>query len=136
MKLLGLIQPTNMPLSCIYLAVQLIHWLLYGNWFIFFNLNFSMLTYRVVLVSGVEFSHAPLTCNIQCASQQVPSLISINHLAQLHPPPSINSQFSIIKSLLWIASLSPFFLFPFSYVHLFSFLNSTYDWDHTISAFL
>ena len=42
--------------------------------------------------------------------------------------------FSVFKSPLLLASFSVFILLfpPFSYVHLFCFLNSTYQWNHDI----
>ena len=78
-----------------------------------------------MLVSGVEFSDSSLTLNTQCSSQQVPSLIPTSHLP--HPPtycPCSSSQFSIVNSLLWLASFS-LFSPHFPHVYLFHFLNST-----------
>ena len=40
--------------------------------FIFFNLNFGLLTYSAILASGVEFGNLLLTYNSQCSSSQVP----------------------------------------------------------------
>ena len=95
-----------------------------------FYSNSRWLAYRVMLVSRVEFSDSSLTYNTQCSSRQVPSLMPITHLAH---PPSPLSLFSIVKNLLWFASL---FFFPLPYIHLFCFLNSTYERNHMVFVFL
>lgn len=98
-----------------------------------FYLNSSYHVVYVILVSGGEFSYSSLTYNTQC-SIQVPSLISITHLAhQLSTSLSSTfSLFSIFRSLLWFSSLFP----PFPHVHLFCFLNSTYEWNHMVFVYL
>ena len=84
------------------------------------------------MVLEVEFSDSSPTCDTQGSSQQVPSLMPITYLVhppQLSTPPVTLTLFSVFKSLLWFAYLSVFIFFflPFPYVHLFCFLNSTYE---------
>ena len=92
------------------------------------------------MVSGVGCSDSSFTYNTQCSSQQVPSLMSLTPSA--HPPTRhliSTPQFvlCISESLMVCLPLCLYLIFPsLPYVHLLCFLNSTYEWNHTVFVFL
>ena len=83
---------------------------------LFLKFKFKLLSYSIVLVSGLEFSDSSLTYNTGCSSQQVPSLIPVTHLAHSpHPPllqqPSVYSNYKVSYNLSAIKILTSCVLF-------------------------
>uniref|UniRef100_A0A452TXE4 Pecanex-like protein n=1 Tax=Ursus maritimus TaxID=29073 RepID=A0A452TXE4_URSMA len=91
--------------------------------------NATSLTYSAALVSGAESSDS--SPHITPSALRTSALLNAPHplTPSPTPPPLQQPLFSIVKSLLWFASLSVFVLFfrPSLFVHLFCFLNSTYE---------
>ena len=75
---------------------------------LFLKFKSKLVNIQLIMISGIEFSELSLTCNTQCSSQQVPSLMPITYSAHLptqHPTATL-SLFSVFKYLLWFLSLS------------------------------
>ena len=87
------------------------------------------LSHPSVPVSEIVFNNSSVACNIQCSSHHVPSLMPITYLPQ--PPTSPPATLSLfpIKRLMICFPVFILFSFPFSYVHLFCFLSSKYEWN-------
>lgn len=90
--------------------------------FLSFYLDYSQITYHIIIVSGIQYSDSTLPFNTPFSSQQVLSLISIPYLTRppTHLPSVAITLFSVVKSLfpgLHLSLFSPL---------LVSFLNSTH----------